>query len=295
MGTSASSTGPNGQSPLIPSWAQGSDAAQDEIASGTDGSTSASDESDGEQAGSGEGSGNKVETDQQEIDGPGQPAPPPNRFASARRAFGKYAQSGGNTSDLKRALKHYSKKGSGGGKTTSRRLASGITAGSSLLGIMRGESVSVNNQVLSLADLKGLSTDQVIDKIASHLAPNNADSDAVRIALDYALEEALPATNSFDPNSFTDEVIQEVIGCYLTDLIFQDVVEGMGKAWFYVEPASKHHQMEVELRALIKVIAQQQLEKVTQGNPTNINRDNIAKVQADTITLTVDEWESFDD
>ncbi|MBF4354949.1 hypothetical protein EAY36_27355, partial [Vibrio anguillarum] len=99
-----------------------------------------------------------------------------------------------------------------GGKTTSRRLASGITAGTGLLGVMRGDTVTVNNQNLSLRDLKGLSTDQAIDRIASHLAPDNADSDSVRIALDYALEEALPDTEDFDPNSFTEEVIQQAIG-----------------------------------------------------------------------------------
>jgi len=290
MGTSASSTGPNNKSPLIPSWAEQGEPVTIEPASGTDGDgqTDASDNSDDK---------NDIDNDkvQQEIDGQPSSAIPHNRFASAREAFGKYARSGGTTSDLNKALKNYSRKGSGGGRSTSRRLASGITAGSGFLGVMRGDTVTINNQSLSLGDLRGLSTDQAIDKIASHLSPNNADSDSVRVALDYALEEALPDTEDFDPNCFTDDIIQEAIGCFLTDLIFQDVVEGMGKAWFYVEPASKHHQMEVELRELIKVIAQEQLDKITNGNPSGITRDNITKIQADAIAMTVDEWESFDD
>ncbi|HHQ4491937.1 TPA: hypothetical protein ACSP71_004210 [Aeromonas hydrophila] len=281
MGTSASSTGPNNQSPLIPSWAEQSPSVTVEPAQGTEANRD-----------SNEVSNEKV---QHVIGKPAGTAESTNRFAGARREFGNYAKTGGSSSDLRRALKSYSKKGSGGGKTTSRRLASGITAGSGLLGIMRGDTVTVNNQSLSLSDLKGLSTDQAIDKIASHLAPENADSDAVRIALDYALEEALPDTEDFNPDSFTEEVIQQAIGYYLTDLIFQDVVEGMGRAWFHVEPASKHHSMEVELRELIKVIAQEQLDKVTNGNPSNITRDNIAKIQADAIAMTVEEWESFDD
>lgn len=285
MGTSASSTGPNNQSPLIPSWAEQSPPVTIDPAQDTAGS-------DGENQGDKEIDNEKV---QQEIGKPSGTANPANRFAGARREFGNYAKTGGSSSDLRRALKSYSKKGSGGGKTTSRRLASGITAGTGLLGVMRGDTVTVNNQSLSLSDLKGLSTDQAIDRIASHLAPDNADSDSVRIALDYALEEALPDTEDFDPNSFTEEVIQQAIGCYLTDLIFQDVVEGMGRAWFHVEPASKHHSMEVELRELIKVIAQEQLDKVTNGNPINITRDNITKIQADAIAMTVEEWESFDD
>lgn len=289
MGTSASSTGPNGQSPLIPSWAEQGEPVTVEPASGTDGDGQSQDSNDDDQ-------NNQTDNEkvQNEIGGP-TATPSPNRFANARREFGKYARTGGSTSDLRRSLKSYSRKGSGGGKSTSRRLASGITAGSGLIGVMRGDTVTINNQSLSLGDLKGLSTDQAIDKIASHLAPDNADSDSVRIALDYALEEALPDMEEFDPNSFTDEVIQEVIGCYLTDLIFQDVVEGMGKAWFHVEPASKHHSMEVELRELIKVITQEKLDKETNGNPSSVTRDNIVKIQADTITATVEEWESFDD
>lgn len=285
MGTSASSTGPNNQSPLIPSWAEQSPSVTVEPDQGSKG------ENEINQGGK-ETDNEKVQHEIGKLAGTANSA---NRFAGARRDFGNYAKAGGSSSDLRRALKNYSKKGSGGGKTTSRRLASGITAGTGLLGVMRGDTVTVNNQSISLSDLKGLSTDQAIDRIASHLAPDNADSDSVRIALDYALEEALPDTEDFDPNGFTEEVIQQAIGCYLTDLIFQDVVEGMGRAWFHVEPASKHHSMEVELRELIKVIAQEQLDKVTSGNPSNITRQNITKIQADAIAMTVEEWESFDD
>ena len=296
MGTSASSTGPNNLSPLIPSWAEQSEPIKIEPAISIDEGNEI-ETIPGSAQGEQEGGTNDVDNEkvQQEIGGQIIAPPLPNRFASARQAFGKYAQPSGSTSDLRRSLKNYSKKGSGGGKSTSRRLASGITAGAGLLGIMRGDTVTVNNQSLSFDDLKGLSTDQAIDRIASHLAPDNADSDAVRIALDYALEEALPDSEEFDPSSFTDEVIQDAIGCYLTDLIFQDVVTGMGRAWFHVEPASKHHKMEEELRELIKVIAQEQLDTVTNGNPSKITRDNITKIQADAISMTVGEWERFDD
>ena len=53
--------------------------------------------------------------------------------------------------------------------------------------------------------------------------------------------------------------------------------------------------MEVELWELIKVITQEQLDKVTNGNPSTISKENITKIQADAIAMTVDEWESFDD
>lgn len=281
MGTSASARGPKDKNPLVPPWAEGGDSVAIDSPSGSDGDDSS----------------HTIDNDkvQQEIGPKDQIQPPPSRFKSARQAFGKYASTGGTTSDLRRSLKNYSKKSSGGGKGTSRRLASGITAGSGFLGIMRGDNVTVGDQSLSLNDLRGLSTDQAIDRIASHLAPENSDSDSVRIALNYALEEALPDSQDFEPESFTDEVVQEAISCYLTDLIFQDVVTGMGEAWFKAELATKHHKMEDELRELIKVITQQEMDKATNGSPSDITKKNIEKIQITAISKTVEYWESFDD
>lgn len=295
MGTSASSRGPKDKNPLVPPWAEGGNGLTIGPATDTVGNV-------GIGGGGGQdndGADNSQEVDnnkvQQEIGPSGQAQPPSSRYKSARQAFGKYAGAGGTSSDLRRSLKHYAKNSSGGGKGTSRRLASGITAGAGFVGMMRGDSVTVGDQSLSINDLRGLTTDQAIDRIASHLAPDNSDSDAVRIALNYALEEALPDTQDFDPASFTDEVIQEAISCYLTDLIFQDVVTGMGEAWFKAEVATKHHKMESELRELIKVITQQEMDKATNGNPSNISKNNIKKIQIEAISKTVDHWEKFND
>lgn len=285
MGTSASNTGPNNKSPLLPPWAE--EGVSIEVLPGGD--------QDGTE---GQDAPNGVEVDngkvQEQMQGPVPNIPSPNRLIGARKSFGDYAKSGGDSSNLRSSLKKYSKR-SGGGSGISRRLASGITAGSGLLGIMQGESVRVNDSTLSLSELDGLSTDQAIDRITEHLAPENGDADAVRLALDFALAEVLPEEEVFDPSMFTDEVVQEAISCYLTDLIFQDIVNGMGKAWFYVEHASKHHRMEEELRDLVKVITQSKLEKVMHANSGSISQKNITKIQIDVISQTVDEWENFDD
>lgn len=293
MGTSASSTGPNNKSPLLPPWAEQGDPVEVGTVEGV------GDGHDDEQAPDGaDGNEPSQEIDngkvQEQIPGAAPNIPSPNRLTGARRAFGVYAKSGGNSSNLRGSLKKYSRS-SGGGSGTSRRLASGITAGSGLLGMMQGDSVRVNNKTLSLSDLNGLSTDQAIDRISEHLTPENGDADSVRLALDFALAEVLPEEDTFDESMFTDEVVQEAISCYLTDLIFQDVVNGMGKAWFHAEHPSKHHRMEEELRDLIKVITQSKVEKVTRDGGGDISQNNITKIQIDAISQTVDEWESFND
>ncbi|EHK5084621.1 hypothetical protein I2706_001986 [Vibrio alginolyticus] len=285
MGTSASNTGPNNRSPLLPPWAeQGSPI---EVGPG------------GDQGGDdNQQVPEKTEIDsgkvQEQIPGPIPNIPSPNRLAGARRSFKDYAKSDGTKANLRSSLKKYAKK-SGGGSGTSRRLASGITAGSGLLGIMQGDSVTFKGQTLSLSDLNGLSTDQAIDRIAEHLTPENGDADSVRLALDFALAEVLPEEEAFDGSMFTDDVIQEAISCYLTDLIFQDIVNGMGKAWFYVEHPSTHHKIEEEIRDLVKVITESKLENLMHDTAGKISQENIAKIQIDVISQTVNEWESFDD
>ncbi|MDO6582572.1 hypothetical protein Q4491_14590 [Photobacterium sp. 2_MG-2023] len=231
---------------------------------------------------------------QEKIPGPASIPAPPNRLASARRAFGEYASGGGSSSNLRSSLRKYAK-GSGGGSGTSRRLASGISAGTGLLRMMSGDSVTVNNNSLSLSELNGLTTDQAIDRITEHLTPENGDADAVRIALDYALSEALPDEEDFNADVITEDVMHEALSCYLTDLIFQDIVTGMGRAWFNTEHASKHHRMEEELRELVKVVTQEQVEKLTSGNAGNITKDNITQLQIDAITQSVEVWESYND
>ncbi|WP_192889394.1 hypothetical protein [Vibrio bathopelagicus] len=280
MGTSASSTGPNNKSPLLPPWAEQGGSVEVGSDNGADVSVPPQEVDNG-----------KV---QEQIPGSVPNIPSPNRLTGARRAFGDYAKSGSDSSNLRGSLKKYSRS-SGGGSGVSRRLASGITAGSGLLGMMQGDSVRYNDRTLSLSELNGLTTDQAIDRISDHLTPDNGDAEPVRLAIDFALAEVLPDEEKFDESMFTDDVVTEAISCYLTDLIFQDVVDGMGKAWFHAEHPSKHHKMEEELRDLIKVITQSKVEKLTGDNGGHLSQANITKIQIDAISQTVDEWESFND
>jgi len=293
VGTSASSTGPNNQSLLVPPWAEQSDPVQ--FGSG-DGADDGQDSADGSNQDSSNDPNQEIDNGkvQEQIPGPATIPVPPNRLAGARRSFGEYASGGGGSSNLRSSLRKYAK-GSGGGSGTSRRLASGISAGTGLLRMMSGDSVTVNNNTLSLSELNGLTTDQAIDRITEHLTPENGDADAVRIALDYALAEALPSEEDFNIDVITEDVMHEALSCYLTDLIFQDIVTGMGRAWFYTEHASKHHRMEEELRELVKVVTQEQVEKVTHGNAGNITKSSITQLQIEAITQTVEVWESYND
>lgn len=278
MGTSMSGKSQSGSNPLVPPWAEDGDAVS---VSGVDneGNPISQDISNGEvqeQLGGEEPS---------HIKGP-------NRFKEARQAFGKYAKSG-TKDDLRKSLRKYSTKSTGRGKGAAKRLSSGITAGTGLFGLLSGGSVTTVHGTLNLSDLSGLNTDQAIDKIAECLTPISADTDIVRSALNFALSEAIEDVEDFDDVNFDPELISKIYHCYLTDLIFQQVVSDMGEAWLNAETAVRQIQIENQLRELVSVIVDEKLEKATNGNFDGIKQSDIARIQISAIKETVDEWEKF--
>ena len=275
MGTSMSSKGPNGNNPLVPPWAEDGDTV---LISG-----------EGDQSADSEVSNSEV---QNEIPTPKNQQPSPLRFKSARRAFGEYAKSG-SRSDLKKSLGHYARNSTGKGAGASKRLASGITAGTGLFGLLSGNSVNTNSGDLTLTDLSGLSTDQAIDKIVTHLTPESADADLVRTSMNFALSEALQESEYIDNVSFTSDLMGEIFTFYITDLVFQQVLLDMGKAWFHAETAIRQISMENELRELIRIVVDGTLEKTSGGDVSNITQSQITQVQISAINQTITEWENF--
>ena len=278
MGTSMSGKSQSGKNPLVPSWAEESDSVTISNGDG-DGDGSEQDISNGDV--------------QEQLAGP-DPVhhQGPNRFKEARQAFGKYAKSG-TKDDLKKSLRKYSSKSTGKGKGAAKRLASGITAGSGLYGLISGETVSTVNGTLNFSDLSGLTTDQAIDRISECLTPVSADTDIVRSALNFALSEAIEDVEHFDDVDFNPELVSKIYTCYLTDLIFQQVVSDMGEAWLNAETALRQIQIENQLRELVNIIVDEKLGRATNGNFDGIGHEEITKIQISAIKETIDEWENF--
>lgn len=274
MGTSMSSNGPSGANPLVPPWAEDGDSIVISDA-GSDTDT--------------EVSNSEV---QSETPAPHSAETSGTRFQAARRSFGDYAKSG-SRDDLKKSLGKYARNSTGKGAGAAKRLASGITAGSGLFGLLSGSLVSTDSGSLQLSSLTGLSTDQAIDRIVTHLTPNSADSDLVRTAMNFALSEVLQESEYIDDVGFTPDLMGEIFTCYLTDLVFQQVLFDMGKAWFHAETATRQIHMENELRELIKVIVDSKLYKASGGDVSSITQSQIVKIQSLSISETITEWEQY--
>lgn len=266
-----SGKGPNGNNPLVPPWAEDGDAVT--VSGGGD-------------------QGADLETSNSEVPSVPKGDPSSTRFKSARQAFGEYAKSG-SRDDLKKSLGHYARNSTGKGGGAAKRLASGITAGSGLFGLLNGNSVNTISGDLALSDLSGLSTDQAIDKIVTHLTPDSADADFVRISMNFALSEALQESEYIDDAVFTADLMGEVFTFYITDLVFQQVLLDMGNAWFHAETAIRQINMENELRELIRVVVDGTLEKISGGDVSDITQAQITQVQVSAISQTISEWELY--
>ncbi|WP_291985004.1 Qat anti-phage system associated protein QatB [Luteitalea sp.] len=218
MGTSGSSGGPGGRTPLVPSWL-------DDGPSGLlPGAPGGAPPDGGEQG-----------------DGPQQPparlppipnAPPPARFQSARRNFSGFAGSGGTDGRaLRRAVGHYVRSGTGGTRNATRRMAVSTRAASGALGVFRGiqrDGVEATLRRLNLRDLVGRPVADIFLGLTDIVCPDGGSIDE-GVARD-AWIETVASLDELGVEQMTDltpDQIQEVFLAFVAHSIegrlFQDI------------------------------------------------------------------------
>ncbi len=219
MGTSQSSPGPGGGSPLVPPWADNQP--------------------------------------QQPSGQPQQPSSTmaPARFKAFRQSMGRFITSG-DQSELRSALGHYARKSTGGGRTAVRRLGKVIGAGGSLYDTLVGIEPREGEpqRLIDLSKLAGQPCDSAIEAIVQSLSLAGGDSDRIRISMNHALANALDGMGSFDGDAITDDIVIDTMINYVGDSIFQQIVLDGGSAWEKAESPRQSIRAEEELRELIAVI-----------------------------------------
>ncbi len=87
------------------------------------------------------------------------PAPPPDRFRSARRNFSQFAGSGGgDTRALRRGVRDYVRSGAGSSRNATARMGASRTAARGVLGVLRDfqrDGAGATLRRLNLGDLAG--------------------------------------------------------------------------------------------------------------------------------------------
>ncbi len=230
-------------------------------------------------------------------DQPGTPVPkaPPKRFQAFRTSFGKYLKSG-DPGDLKRSLGHYARTATGGSGVGPRRFGSVYNAGGDFYEVLKslgGDGGAAADRGLSKDSLAGEPLDVVCQRLAEALAPDNGDADRIREAIDEAMLEVL-GEGDFDPASLDDETVDRIMGEYLSQTVFQEIVEEVGGSWANAPDDKRTSAAEAELLELIRVVVDKNLgPKLTDGK--SITKSEVHRFMRETVVEVWKEWESFDE
>ena len=261
MGTSASSNGPGGGVPLVPPWVPalpapapvGPGSPLSPSVGGRDGTpggsgtgigtagtgggagsgTTAAGTGDGA-GGAGAGIGAGPATPQPAGDGNQTARAPARRFVGARGNAGKFA-AGGGARYLRRALRHYVRKGYGGRASAVRRLGGTVSTAGSLYGALSavagGQSAGPGN-ALSPALLSGRSAREVMDAVVKAVRPADGtqDAEASRTSIKDALSELLTVDPDADLLNLTEEQRETVVERFVAIDVYQRAMLDIGKA-----------------------------------------------------------------
>jgi len=259
VGTSTSSAGPLAGASLDPPWL-------DDIA---------------EEIG---GGGSIPPDDEEEVTSPAGAAgvAPPARYGDARRELGKYLKNG-DTQHLRKALGHYSSRGSGGAKAAASRMRASTRAGATLFSFLNAVSQGSSAEARRwVEDLRATnpSAEDVVDAIVRELAPagGSADEESFRDAMAQALSELISDDPSIDPLSMGIDHIWELMKGYLA-------TEAANRLCFDLGPIFESAQLdprtvvirEREMRRFIKneIGLHVDLLRGTNANPTRRQLDSI--------------------
>jgi hypothetical protein len=219
-------------------------------------------------------------------------SPLPARFKPFRQAFGSFVSSG-DDSKLKSALGNYARKGTGGANSAVRRFGATTQAGGALHGFLTGGNVTSNGNTINLGSLSGIPCEIAINRISQLFTSNEGDSDKISSAMGDALTEALDGIATFDPDAITDDVIIDVMICYLSESIFLQIVQDAGKAWNKAETPSQMIAAENDLREMIKVTVDGHFADKLKGNVSSFTTTEMTQIQRDVIGSVWSDWEEY--
>lgn len=249
MGTSTSSGGPKGGSPLDPPWL-------DNIPTGAGGSAPPP-------AGS-----------------PG--VAPPGRYRDARRELRRYIETG-NRGSLGKALGHYSRRGSGGAAAVASRMRASSKAGAGLFSMLSAAASRSNPAISQWVDAlrnSGATADDIANAIVQELSPSggSADEESLRDSMAVALSDLMQNNPGIDLLSLGQDDIWALMDFFLAAEVANRVCFDMGQAFerANVEPLVAV-QREREMREFIRseVTAAVRDLRTANPNPSQAQMENL--------------------
>lgn len=223
-------------------------------------------------------------------------AAPGSRYRDARREMGKYLRNG-SSQHLRKALGHYSRRGSGGAQAAASRMRASTRAGASLFSFLsslsQGASPEARRWVENLQATNPAAED-VVDAIVRELAPagGSPDEESFRDAMALALHELLRDDSSVDPLSMSINDIWELMKGYLA-------IEAANRLCFDLGPIFESAQLdpttvvlrEREMRRFLKNEIGLHIDML-RGTAANPTRNQLDVILLDALKMTFELFEA---
>lgn len=197
MGTSKSGTGPGPGVPLVPPWVPDPIPPADE-----DDSDTANPKGQDQQS--------QPNTEAQLAPAlQSEPLAPAGRFGPARTSLGSFARMG-SSDDMRRAVRHYVRKGYGGADSATKRMGGTARTAGTLYGVLSASAAgraAASGSPFDPAILAGRTASQVMDALVEAVRPTDGtqDAEASRSAVRNAMSELLNRFPNADLLDLTEE------------------------------------------------------------------------------------------
>lgn len=221
------------------------------------------------------------------------PTPKPKRFADFRRAIGQFIKSN-DDQELRKGLRHYAGKSTGGGEIAARHMGSVTRTGGLLFDALIGRPVSSNERDVNLEELSGRNCEEVISIIAESLTPEDGDAAKIKKSMTLALAEALDGIEIFDDERITDDIIISTMINYLAEAIFLQMVNDLGKSWNKAKSPERTLEAEKRLQEVIKVVVDKHMDGKLSGDIRSFTRQQMIEIERQTIIDVWKEWETYE-
>lgn len=218
------------------------------------------------------------------------PKPEGQRFRGFRTEFGKVA--GGSGGSMAKALQKYASAATGGSEVGPRRFGPAYGSGADLVQALSGAEIQTPSGPFNLAALAGQPMDQAAQAIAEALAPQNADADQVRSAIQESLAEVLGEDGGFDPSAIGTDQIVAVLVEFFARILFQEISAAAGEAWNKAPSVERSTATENELLEVVRAAMDAHLSPRLSGDLTSLDRAQIAAIEQ---AALADIWQAWSD
>jgi len=132
--------------------------------------------------------------------------------------------------------------------------------------------------------------DQAAQSIAEALAPENADADQIRSAVQESLAEVLGDKATFDPTAISADQVVAILVEFFARILFQEISAVAGEAWKHAPNVERSTTTENQLFEIVRAAMDQHLSPRLVGDLGAVSREDIKALER---AAMADIWQAW--